>query len=905
MRRFRAWSVRFAGLFNKRRKDCELAEEIESHLQMHTEDNLRRGLSPEEARRQAMIKLGGIESTKEACRDQRGLPVLETLLQDVRYGARMLRKNPGFAAVAVLTLAIGIGANTSIFTVTNTLMLRSLSLPVRDPQELVQASVFGVSGRNYTFTYPGYERLRDGTRSLSGLFAAGIVGQSQIIASGMGETETEVVRSQPVTGNFFGVLDVQPFVGRLLSPADDLPKSAERVVVISHGFWQRRFGKDPSLVGKAITLFGVPVTIVGVTPPGFFGVQPGENPDLWLPINLMSLLQPQALGEGYDWLGLIGRLHSGTDIRKAESELAVAFQQYHAEGAAAMGPEDSKRLSQERLELQSAGAGWTRLRDQFRLPLTILTAVVGLVLLVACANFASLMLARAVSRTREFSIRAAMGAHRLRLIRQLLTESVLLAGLGGLFGLLLAHWGARLLVSFVGVQPDPVSFNLAPDARVVCFTMSLSLATGLVFGLAPALQSSRSNVATTMKGAGASIAGSRQFLQQSLVVAQVALSLVLLVGAGLFVRTLQKLKGMDMGFSRESVALFEVRFDQRVDLARRVSAYRQLLARLEETAGVRTASMSRMTPLTENTWGQQLDIEGYAPALEEKVRCSGMSVASRYFETMGTPLLSGRDFGPQDERSQILPATNAPGVAIINETMARKYFGNASPLHRRFSFFGNADRRFEVVGVVKDAKYRSLREPVPPTFYVFCFAEMSDWDMTFVVRTARKSATSINGLRRAVREADPVLQLRGIRTMDAVVNDSLRLERVIANLGGCFSLTALALACLGLYGTLSFSVAQETREIGVRTALGAQPLDVLLLVIRKGLKLAVIGSMIGLVGALAAARLVSGLLYGVSSTDPVTFVGVALLLVIVALLASWLPARRAAKADPMVALRYE
>ena len=571
MRRLRACLVRFAGFFNKQRKDRDLAEEIESHLQLHIEDNVRLGMSPDEARRQALIKLGGMESTKEAYRDQRGLPVLETLWQDVRYGARMLRKNPGFAAVAVLTLALGIGANTSIFTVTNTLMLRSLSLPVRDPHELVQASVFGVNGRNYTFTYPGYERLRDGSRSLSGLFAVGIVGQSQIIASGMGGTEPEAVRSQPVSGNFFGVLDVQPFVGRLLSTADDLPKNAERVVVLSHGFWQRRFGKDPSIVGKTITLFGAPVAIVGVTPPGFFGVQPGENPDLWLPINLMPLLQPQALGEGYDWLGLIGRLRADTDIRKAQSELAIAFQQYRAEAAAALGPEGSKSLSQERLELQSAGAGWTRLRDQFRLPLTILAAVVGLVLLVACANFASLMLARAVARTREFSIRTALGAHRSRLIRQLLTESVLLAGLGGLLGLLLAHWGARLLVSFVGIEADPVSFNLAPDARVVCFTISLSLATGLLFGLAPAFHSSRSNLATTIKGACSSIAGNRRFLQPSLVVAQVAMSLVLLVGAGLFVRTLQKLKGMDMGFSRESVVLFEPRFDQRVDALRRAS----------------------------------------------------------------------------------------------------------------------------------------------------------------------------------------------------------------------------------------------------------------------------------------------------------------------------------------------
>ncbi len=824
-------------------------------------------------------------------------------MKDLKFAFRQLLKNPGFTAVAVLTLALGIGANTAMFTVINTLILRSL--PVRKPHELVQVSIDGVSGRNHTFTYPGYERLRDGARLLSGLSAAGNVGEGGMVASGMGGTETEIIRPQPVTGNFFSVLGVQPFVGRLLSDADDRTRNAERVVVISYGFWQRRFGSDPSVIGKSITFFDVPVGIVGVTPPGFFGVQPGENPDLWLPINLIPLMRPQALGEGHDWLALIGRVRRGTDIREAQAELAVGFQQYQAELAAAMSAEERQRLLQERLELQPAATGWTRLRDQFRQPLMILTVVVGLVLLIACANVASLMLSRAMARTREFSIRTALGAHRLRLIRQLLTESVLLAGLGGLLGLLVAPWGARLLVSFVGVQPDPVSFDLAPDARVLCFTMGLSLATGFVFGLAPALRSSRSDLTTTFKETGASTSANRQFLQQSLVVIQVAMSLVLLVGAGLFVRTLQQLKGMNMGFSRENVVLFQVGFSQHVDRTRRISAHKELLGRLEESPGVRSASMSFVTPLTGDAWGQQVDIEGYTPGPKEVVRCSGMSVARRYFETMGTPLLNGRDFGLQDERLDASNATNAPGVAIINVSMARKYFGNASALGRRFSFFGGADRKFEIVGVVKDAKYSSLREPAPPTFYLFCFGEVRDWDMAFAVRMAGKPAAVMDGLRRAVRESDPTLQLRGMRTMDDVVDASLRRERIIANLGGFFSVTALALACLGLYGILSFTVAQRTREIGVRVALGAQRLDVFSLVVGKGLKLAVIGSAIGLLGALAVTRLVSRLLYGVSPIDPVTFVSMSLLLVAVAMLASWIPARRAAKVDPMEALRYE
>ena len=825
------------------------------------------------------------------------------MLNDLRYAFRQLLKNPGFTAVAVLTLALGIGANTAIFTVINTLMLRSL--PVRKPHELVQVTLAGASGRDHTFTYPGYERLRNGAKSLSGLFAAGNVGEGGMVASGMGGTETEIIRPQPVTGNFFSVLGVQPFVGRLLSEADDRTKNAERVVVISYGFWQRRFGSDPSVIGKSITFFDVPVAIVGVTPPGFFGVQPGENPDLWLPLNLMPLIRPQALGEGHDWLALIGRVRRGTGIRQARAELAVTFQQYRAELAAAMSAEERQHLLPERLELQPAATGWTRLRDQFRPPLMILTVVVGLVLLIACANVASLMLARAMARARELSIRTALGAHRLRLIRQLLTESVLLAGLGGLLGLFVAHWGARLLVSFAGFQPDPVSFDLAPDARVLCFTMGLSLATGFVFGLAPALRSSRSDLTTTFKETGASISANRQFLQQSLVVVQVAMSLILLVGAGLFVRTLQKLKGMDMGFSRENVVLFQVAFSRRVDRTRRLSAYQELLGRVQESPGVRTASMSFITPLTEEAWGQQVDIEGYTPAPEEVVRCRGMSVACRYFETMGTPILSGRDFGPQDERLDASTATNAPGVAIINESMARKYFGNANALGRRLSFFGNSNRKFEIVGVVKDAKYSSLREPVPPTFYLFCFGEVRDWDMTFAVRMAGKPVAVMDGVRRAVGETDPTLHLRGMRTMDDVVDASLRQERIIANLAGFFSLTALALACLGIYGALSVTVAQRTREIGLRIALGAQPVNVLSFVVGQGLKLAVIGSAIGLVGALTTTRLVLRLLYGISPIDPVTFAGVSVLLAVVAVLASWLPARRAAKVDPMEALRHE
>jgi putative ABC transport system permease protein len=834
-------------------------------------------------------------------------------MNDLRFAVRQLARNPGFTVVAVLTLALGIGANTALFTVINTLLLRSL--PVKEPGELVQALVATSRNRDYSFSYPDYERFRGGARSLSGLFAAGGVGHGRMIASGMGGTETEFIRPQPVSGNFFNVLGVQPFAGRLFSPADDQPGRPERAVVISHGFWQRRFGGDPSVVGKAIAFSDVPVTIVGITPPGFFGFQPGEPPDLWWPLHLTPQVDQdpsgQRLGEGNQWLRIIGRVPRGTELREAQAELAVVFQQHRDEQAAAATskwtPEERRRFLEEKLELQPAGSGWTPLRDQFRQPLTILTTIVGMVLLIACANVAGLMLARAAARTREFSIRGALGAKRLQLIRQVLTESVLLAVLGGLLGTFLAHWGARVLVAYMKVQSDPISFDLDPDARVLCFMMGLSLLTGIVFGLAPALRNSRSDLASAMKAITGSIQRnpSRQFLQQSLVVTQVALSLVLLVGAGLFVRTLQQLKGMDMGFSRQNVVLFDLGFIQRVEPVRRASVYKQVLARLEEVPGVHAASASFITPLTGNSWGQRLNIEGYQAGPEEVVRGNGMSVGPNYFETMDTPLLGGRDFGPQDERLDGSTATNSPGVAIINETMARRFFGNANPLGQHFSFYNRPDRKFEIVGLVKDAKYRSLREAVPPTFYVSCFQEVRNFDMTFAARIAGKPGAVMDRLRRAVRETDPTLQLRDMRTMEDTVNASLHQERVVSNLGGFFSLTALGLACLGLYGTLSLAVLQRTREIGVRVALGAQRSDVLTLVIGKGLKLALVGSAIGLAGAFAVTRLIANLLYGVTATDPLTFVAVSLLLVFVAGLASWLPARRAVKVDPMEALRYE
>ena len=654
---------------------------------------------------------------------------------------------------------------------------------------------------------------------------------------------------------------------------------------------------------------------MGVTPPGFFGFQPGENPELWWPLQLAPEIDRDPSGgrlkEGTSWLRLLGRLSPGIERAQAEAELAVIHQHYRDEFAAARAAKWSadqrQRFFAQKFELRPGHAGWTGLRDQLRQPLLVLMAVVAAVLLIACANVASLLLARAAARQREFFVRRALGAGRLRLVRQSLTESLLLATLGGALGLLFAQSGTRLLEVVMRLKSDPTSLSLAPDARVLLFTTAAAMLTGLLFGLAPAFRSSRLDLADALKGSATSVAGGvgRQRSLRALVVAQVGLSLVLLVGAGLFIRTLRHLKGLDAGFNRENVVLFSIDFIDRPQTARWSAFYRELLARLEALPGVRTASLYNWGFLSGNNWTFNVVAEGYQAEPGENLECAGTSVGLRFFETFGMALLSGRDFGAPDQLPIASTNTTAPRTAVINQAMARRYFGETNPLGWRFCFAHQPEKKFEIVGVAPDARYRTLREPSRPTFYVPFFQEDRGSDATFALRTSADPRATMASLASVVREVDRAVRVRDVRTMNDVVDGAVHQERLLAHLGGFFSVFALALACLGLYGVLSFAVVQRTREIGLRVAVGAQRRDVVSLVVGKGLKLALIGSGLGLVGAFAATRLVSNLLYGVTPTDPVTFAGVVLLLVVVAMLASWLPARRAARIDPMEALRYE
>ena len=837
-------------------------------------------------------------------------------MNDLRFAFRQVLKNPGFTAVAVLTLALGIGANTAIFTVINALMLRSL--PVKKPDELVQVVTRSRSGQvDHSFDYPFYELLRDNTHNLAALFFAGGVGNKDrlIVSSDQASPTAEFVRAQIVSGNFFTALGVPAFLGRTFTPTDDQPGNAQPAIVISHGFWQRRFGGDSSIIGKIVSFNDVPFTIVGVTPPGFFGVQPGENPELWWPAQMSPQVDRDPAGrrlkQGYSSFRLFGRLGPGVDRSRAEAELRIVFQrwlqEYAERRASKWSASEQRSHFAQKLELQSGHAGYAAARQQFRRPLLILMVIVAVVLLIACANVASLLLARAAARTREFSVRSALGAGRLRLMRQLLTESLLLAAAGGLLGLLLAQSGTGMLLKFMDVENNPVSFDVAPDSRVLLFTATVALLTGLLFGLVPALRSSRTDLAAALKGTAGTVAGSpsRQRVNQALVVTQVALSLVLLIGAGLFVRTLRNLKVMDMGFNRENVVLFSLDFTERLDAARRTALYKELLTRLETLPGLRSASVYNFGLLSGNNWTDKFLAEGQVAGADEDLSCHGMCAGPRFFETLGITLISGRDFNVQDETPA--GATNAAArrSAVINETLARRYFPGVDPLGKRIYSPRNPEKKYEIVGVVKDTKYRSLRQDPPPTLYVPFFHEAMSSGVIFALRTPQESRIALASLQNLVAELDRTARVRTARTMEDVVGDAMHQERVVAQLGSLFSVFAVALACLGLYGVLSFAVVQRTREIGIRIAVGAQKWDVLSLVVKQGFKLGLLGSVLGIVGALVTTRFVSSLLYGVTATDPVTFVGVSLLLIVVAVLASWIPAWRATRVDPMVALRYE
>ena len=825
---------------------------------------------------------------------------MRTLWQDIRYGFRVMLKSPGFTAVAVVVTALGIGANTAIFSLIDKLLWRPL--PVSAPDELVLLSAESLNPRflNTIFSYPDYADYRDLNQVFSGLIAF----RDAEVSVGSGE-EAERTNGELVSGNYFEVLGVRAARGRAIQTEDDSAPGKSPVVVLSHGLWQRRFGADPGIVGKSVTLGGGSYTVIGVAPPGFNGLALERPTYFWVPLAMQEQLTSEKLfapgNRGAAWLRLMGRLKPGVSQAQAQAGLDVLARQVRE--ANTPEAERGRPFYERRMLLEPGGNGISILRKELSKPLTLLLATVGLILLIACANVANLLLARAAARRKEIAVRLALGASRWRIVRQLVTESLLLAASGGAAGLLFAEWLAELLLTYNPYKIDlaQTTFGRTLDARVLLFTLLVSALSGLVFGLAPALQSSRPDLIPALKGEVSALRqGARRLGPRSLlVVLQVALSVVVLVGAGLLVRSLRNLFAIDPGFKPAGVLLVPVSLPSKsYDQARGREFFRELTERLRALPGVESVSTATVTPLGGGVYTRSVTVEGYTPEPGQNLGVDSNEVGPGYHELMGIPLVQGRGFNEQDR-------AGAPPVAVINEAMARAYFPGQNPVGKRL-WLGKGSKPLEIVGVARDSKYHNLVESPLPHFdtpilqdpYAYLY-------VTVYVRTSGEASALLPAVRREVKALDPRLTLAGAETLSEQLGDSLAAARMAATLTTLFGLVALLLSAVGLYGAISYSVLQRTREIGIRMALGARGPDVLVLVIGKGVLLTAVGAGVGLAAALALTRLARSLLYGVSATDPATFAAITLLLSAVALLACYIPARRATKVSPTVALRYE
>ncbi|HWO03079.1 MAG TPA: ABC transporter permease [Blastocatellia bacterium] len=816
---------------------------------------------------------------------------MQTLFQDIRYSLRMLAKRPGFTAVAVITLALGIGANTAIFSLVNTVLLRPF--PVAHPDELYSLSVTGKNDAMLAFSYPEYVDFRDRNDVLAGLFAARI---SPMSLSRGGNNER--LWGYLVSGNYFEVLGVSAVQGRTFTADDDRARLASPVAVLSYGCWTRRFGADTGIVGQDVLINGHSFKIIGVTPEGFTGTEMIYTPEIWVPMMMQEWIEP-----GNGWLdrrrsGVIfatGRLAPNVLAQQAEASLNVL--------AAQLGKEYPDTDEGQTIQLMPPGFILPAIRGAFVSFTAILMATVGLVLLIACANLAGLLLARATERRREIAIRLAIGASRIRLVRQLLTESAVLALMGGALGLLLAVWIIDLVVAFKPPLDVPITIELGLDWRVLVFSLFVSLITGIVFGLVPALQATKPDLVPALRDSSSQTGARRSRLRSSLVVAQIALSLVLLIAAGLVLRALGRVQTMNPGFTVENglVMSFDIGL-QGYDQTRGQEFYRQVIERVERVPGVRSASLADLFPLSLNYSSNGVYIEEQAPVRGSDVpQAMVASVGLKYFTTMGIPILAGRDFSESD-------TDKSPRVVVVNEAFAHHFFSQAGSLEevigKRLSFRSSEGPFIQIAGIARDGKYWSIGEKPTPFIYSPLNQSYSP-NATMLVRTTGDPKALAAAIRGTIAELDATLPVFDVKTFAEHLSFSLFPARVAATLLVSFGGLALLLAAVGTYGVAAYSVSQRTREIGIRMALGAARGDILKLMLSHGLKLASIGLVIGLAVAFSLTRLMETVLYGVSATDAVTFVSISVLLEGVVLAASFIPARRALAVDPMVALRYE
>jgi putative ABC transport system permease protein len=899
-------------------REAEIVDELSQHLDERYEHLRAAGASDAEARRLAIDELSEPDALAHHMRSLRqshvappmapGAPgghMLADLWHDVRYAARMLRKQPGFAVAAVLTLAIGIGANTAIFSLVNATLLRRL--PVAGREHLVYVHRGNVGG---VFSYPLYVALRDGNHVFDGFAAWGGISASLNV-----DDTTDLVSGAIVTGNLFDVLGVRAERGRLLSVSDDVTPGGHPVAVIAHDFWQTRFAGRPDIIGRDIRLNGHLFTIVGVTPDGFPGPQLGIVRSVYVPMMMQAIVRPpRAAYSGEQnpdllknpnnaWLSGLGRLDRGTSAEQARAELATL--------ATTFGRTANPSAQPTRIAVVPIDLGDPNQREEMQSVAWLLGAVVGAVLLIACANIANLLLSKAASRRRELAVRLAIGASRARLVRQLLTESLLLACIGGVAGLCLA-W--IVVQAFQAMPPPsgalPLAIEFAIDRRVLFFSLALSVVTGVLFGLAPALAASRPGLVAALKNSESDDRGRRVSLKRVLVVAEVALSLLLLIAAGLFVRSLRSAQAIDPGFDAGKLVSAPLNINLlRYTRVQGREFYRQVVERMERVPGVESASVARVAVLTGG--GRVLSLlvegregpgdrsmgEGGGVVTADPGRINANVIGPAFFRTLGVPIATGRDFTDQD-------ADGAPPVAIVNETAVGMHFAGENPIGKRVSFNGRAGPWCELVGVVRDSKYAALGEGAIPVAYL-PLAQNHETGMTLYVRGSVAPASLVSAIRRELREIEPNLPVPGIQAMTDTIGRSLYAARAGAWMLGVFGGLALLLAVIGIYGVLSFSISRRTREMGIRLALGADTRDVFLLVIRDGMLLVATGIAIGLGGGLAAARSLASFLYGVSTSDLPTFAGMTAVLATVALAACVMPARRAMRVPPVTALRSE
>ena len=894
---------RLRALFRRESMEAELDEELRAHLEHQVEKYVQSGMPREEAQRRAKIEFGGLDQIKEECRDSWGVRLLNELAQDVRLALRMLAKNPGFTTVAVLTLALGIGANTAIFSLIDAVMLRML--PVSQPEELrlVRKVDRGASGEGgETLTNAIWEQVRDRQDVFSGVFAWS-TDRFDLAQGGA----VHYANGIWVSGDYFKTLSLHPAAGRLLTASDD-QRGCAGAVVLSYGFWQDHYGGAASAIGSTLSLRAHPFEVVGVAPPGFFGMDVGSKFDVAIPICSAALFdgnKSRLDNHSYWWLNVVGRTKPGMSLSQLAARLDVLSPQVFTASLPHNWDEgEQKGFLQSVLITTPAATGMSDLRQRFDRPLQMLMIVVGLVLLIACANMASLMLARAATRQKDLALRKALGASRFRLIRQLLTECILLSSAGALVGIIFARWGTAVVVRFISSARHAVFVDLSLDGRVMAFTAAMAVLTSVLFGLLPALRATGVSLTAAMKGSYAMESnhpgrfGSRNWIVSS----QVALSLVLLVAAGLFLRSFAKLATLDIGFDRNNVLLVGTDLKTaRIPPGQQLATYEAIETRLGTLPGVVSVGRSFPTPVSGTGWNDFIRTEWSKLVTGDGAIVWFNFISPGYFPTMRMTLVAGRNFNGADTK------TSTP-VAIVDQTVAHRFFPDMDPIGKTFQIGENGTKPgppIEVVGVIRDSKYRSAREEDPPIvfFPATQIPEHGEREI-FELRTGLPPSALVSAVQSAVAGVNKEIPLE-FHTLSEQVNDSMIQERMLALLSGFFGVLALLLAVVGLYGTLSYLVARRQTEFGIRMALGAEQASILRLVMRNVVTVLAVGVVAGIGISLAATRILGDLLFGLSPRDPVTIIASVAVLSIVALIAGYVPARRATKVDPMVALRHE